>query len=212
MLDMLERMESSERGELNKIINNINNQSQLDQQVVDELTTSRAAGPVAEDLQEFKKGLDTAIAGDDYTRFLPENTTYKRFMNFVRDGELKNLFTENATFRRSVYAAGALMAGSFIYSAVKDRTSDDAQGPPLLPGGSAYETQYPNRLSEIPQIGTTNYNPGVSYKVNLYGNQRDVENFRSMAMELGNFDMNTTMYSGIPDVARDPYSELANSF
>jgi hypothetical protein len=94
---------------------------------------------------------------------------------------------------------------------MKERTQESIEGPPLLPGGSAYE-DYPQRAAQIPNIGNVSYNPGVSYKVNLYGNRRDVSNFQQMAMGLGNFDMDTTMYSRIPEVGADPYQQLASSF
>jgi len=209
---MVESFRQGEVNERNVAIRNIVFQNELNQDIVDNISARGTVQAAVSQDKTFTEGVQTAMAGGDYSTYLTDRTPYKRFMQYMKDGELKNLFTENATFRRSVYAAGALIAGSFIYSAVKDHTPEKIQGPPLLPGGSAYEQQYPNRIAEIPQIGTVNYNPGVSYKVNLYGGKRDVENFRSMAMELGNFDMNTTMYSGIPDVGRDPYAEIASSY
>jgi len=177
---------------------------------------ARGAGTIAAGTadmgDDFTKGVSAALSGEDYTSFLGPSTTFKRMKDFVQSGELGELFANNKIFRNSVLTAGALIAGSFLYSAFKDHTPDDIKGPPLLPGGSAYEEQYPNRLPEIPQIGTVNYNPGVSYKVNLYGEYDSVESFRSGAMGLGNFDMNTTMYNKIPDVGRDPYAEIASSY
>lgn len=177
---------------------------------------ARGAGTIAAGTadmgDDFTKGVSAALSGEDYTSLLGPSTTFKRMKDFVQSGELGDLFANNKIFRNSVLTAGALIAGSFLYSAFKDHTSDDIKGPPLLPGGSAYEEQYPNRLPEIPQIGTVNYNPGVSYKVNLYGEYDSVESFRSGAMGLGNFDMNTTMYNKIPDVGRDPYAEIASSY
>lgn len=177
---------------------------------------ARGAGTIAAgtaDLEDnFAKGISAALSGEDYTSFLGSSTTFKRMKDFVQSGELGELFANNKIFKNSVMTAGALIAGSFLYSAFKDHTPDDIKGPPLLPGGSAYEDQYPNRLPEIPEIGTVNYNPGVSYKVNLYGGYDSVESFRSGAMGLGNFDMNTTMYNKIPDVGRDPYAEIASSY
>ena len=177
---------------------------------------ARGAGTIAAGTadmsDDFTKGVSAALSGEDYTSLLGPSTTFKRMKDFVQSGELGDLFANNKIFRNSVLTAGALIAGSFFYSAFKDHTSDDIKGPPLLPGGSAYEEQYPNRLPEIPQIGTVNYNPGVSYKVNLYGEYDSVESFRSGAMGLGNFDMNTTMYNKIPDVGRDPYAEIASSY
>jgi hypothetical protein len=177
---------------------------------------ARGAGTIAAGTadmgDDFTKGVSAALSGEDYTSLLGPSTTFKRMKDFVQSGELGDLFANNKIFKNSVLTAGALIAGSFLYSAFKDHTPDDIKGPPLLPGGSAYEEQYPNRLPEIPQIGTVNYNPGVSYKVNLYGEYDSVESFRSGAMGLGNFDMNTTMYNKIPDVGRDPYAEIASSY
>lgn len=174
--------------------------------------TGTIAAGTADMNEDFTRGISSALSGDDYTSLLGSNTTFKRMKDFVKGGELGDLFANNKIFKNSVLTAGALIAGSFLYSAFKDHTSDDIKGPPLLPGGSAYEDQYPNRLPEIPEIGTVNYNPGVSYKVNLYGDYDNVETFRSSAMGLGNFDMNTTMYNKIPDVGRDPYAEIASSY
>lgn len=137
---------------------------------------------------------------------------FKKINEFIKDGSLKKLFEENKLFRNSAIAAGALIVGSFAYSTAKDRTGEDIQGPPLLPGGSSYENDYPRRLSEIPQIGRTNYNPNIDYKVNLYGSSKDVSNFRQQAMGLGKFNMNTTMYRRAPQLGVDPYREVASSF
>jgi hypothetical protein len=157
----------------------------------------------------FREGLDLALQGEDYSKFV--KTKFTRFSDYVKSGRLKELFTENKIFRNSVYGATALIAASFAYQSYKDRTSESIQGPPLLPGGSAYE-DYPQRVPQIPELGTVSYNPGISYKVNLYGDRRTVGNFQDMAMGLGNFDMDTTIYSGIPEVGRDPYQQLASSF
>lgn len=56
------------------------------------------------------------------------------------------------------------------------------------------------------------YNPGVSYKVNLYGDRRDVDSFKQQAMGLGKFNMNTTMYRRAPELGKNPYQEVASSF
>jgi hypothetical protein len=160
----------------------------------------------------LRKSINAAINDEDYTKFLGAKGKYVRFSEYLKSGELKNLFKNNNLFKNSVYATGALIVGSFAYQGFKDHTPEKMQGPPMLPGGSAYEGQYPSRASQIPQIGTVSYNPGVSYKVNLYGNRNEVRQFQDMAMGLGNFDMDTTMYSGIPQVGTDPYQQLASSY
>ena len=184
-------------------------------QIVEELNQrdqSIARGAYSGDTEvskRFREGLDLALEGEDYSRFL--KTKYTRFSDYLKSGRLKELFSENKLFRRSVYGTTALIAASFAYQAHKDRTAESVQGPPLLPGGSAYEN-YPQRTRQIPQLGTVSYNPGMSYKVNLYGDRRAVNSFQDMAIGLGNFDMDTTIYSGIPEVGRDPYQQLASSF
>jgi len=162
--------------------------------------------------ENLRSAINAALNDEDYTKFLGAKGKYVRFSEYLKSGQLKNLFKNNNLFRNSIYATGALIVGSFAYQGFKDHTPEKMQGPPMLPGGSAYESQYPNRASEIPQIGTVSYNPGVSYKVNLYGNRNQVQQFQDMAMGLGNFDMDTTMYSGIPQVGTDPYQQLASSY
>lgn len=163
-------------------------------------------------------GEPTTSLGEDIRRVISGEepsvmkAQFKKINEFIKDGALKKLFEQNKLFRNSAIAAGALIVGSFAYSGAKDRTGDDIQGPPLLPGGSSYENDYPKRLSEIPQIGRTNYNPNIDYKVNLYGSSRDVSNFRQQAMGLGKFNMNTTMYRRAPQLGVDPYREVASSF
>lgn len=173
------------------------------------LTEKPAAATAADTESVVGKTLKMVMDGESYEE-AARKAKYKRIGDFIRDGSLKNLF-DNKVFRNSVFAAGALIAGSFIYQGSKERTQESIEGPPLLPGGSAYE-DYPQRAAQIPQIGTMSYNPGISYKVNLYGNRRDVSNFQQMAMGIGNFDMDTTMYSRIPEVGADPYQQLASSF
>jgi hypothetical protein len=183
---------------------------QQDQAIVQALGTTGQTTFTGDD--NLRKAINAALNDEDYASFLNAKGKYVRFSEYIKSGELKNLFKNNNIFKSSIYAAGALIVGSFAYQHFKDHTPEKVQGPPLLPGGSAYEGQYPNRVAEIPQIGTTSYNPGVSYKVNLYGNRRQVSQFQDMAMGLGNFDMDTTMYSGIPQVGTDPYQQLASSY
>jgi len=157
----------------------------------------------------FGEDIKRVISGEEPSVMKAQ---FKKINEFIKDGSLKKLFQENKLFRNSAITAGALVVGSFAYSGAKDRTNDDMQGPPLLPGGSSYENDYPRRLSEIPQIGRTNYNPNIDYKVNLYGSSKDVSNFRQQAMGLGKFNMNTTMYRRAPQLGVDPYREVASSF
>lgn len=134
---------------------------------------------------------------------------YKRIGE--KSGELKELF-KNPIIKKSTLAIGALVMGSLAYSAIRDRTHEDMTGPPLLPGGSAYEKEFPVRIPEIGTFNGPGYNPGISYKVNLYGDENTVRRFNAAAGGLVNGNINTTMYNRIPDVADDPYSRMAASY
>jgi hypothetical protein len=173
----------------------------------------RSAGQaVTEDRAEskFKKILRNMLAGEDYAE-AADKTKYKKISKFMKE-DLANLFSENKIFRNSIYGMGALIAGSLLYSAVQDRSPENVGGPSLLPGGSAYE-QYPQRAPQMPRIPDQSYNPGVSYKVNLYGGRSDIEEFTRVFSGFGeNMDVDTTMYSGMPEVGRDPYQEIASSY
>ena len=183
---------------------------QQDQATMQALTATGKSTFTGDD--NLRKSINAALNDEDYTKYLGAKGKYVRFSEYLKSGQLKNLFKNNNLFKNSIYATGALIVGSFAYQGFKDHTPEKMQGPPMLPGGSAYENQYPSRASEIPQMGTVSYNPGVSYKVNLYGNRNQVTQFQDMAMGLGNFDMDTTMYSGIPQVGTDPYQQLASSY
>jgi len=183
---------------------------QQEQATIQALTATGQSTFTGDD--NLRRAINAAMDDEDYARYLGAKGKYVRFSEYMKSGALKGLFKNNNLFRNSIYATGALIVGSFAYQGFKDHTPEAMQGPPMLPGGSAYESQYPKRSSEIPQIGTVSYNPGVSYKVNLYGNRNQVQQFQDMAMGLGNFDMDTTMYSGIPQIGMDPYQQLASSY
>jgi len=141
---------------------------------------------------------------------LVENkAVYKRIGEKM--GDLKDLF-KNPTIKKGALAIGGLIVGSLAYSEIRDRTHEDMAGPPLLPGGSAYESGYPNRVPQIGTFGGPGYDPGVSYKVNLYGDQDTVGRFNAAAGGLVNGNINTTMYNRIPNVAQDPYAEMAANY
>lgn len=220
----------SDNAEIQKQVFNGRNMNEVRTTMSNRLDAVMAHTKYSELADEFKTDLDfigrpttaipapTTAVGKDLERVISgeevsvAKAQFKRIGEFIKDGSLKNLFQENKLFKNSVIAAGALVIGSFAYQGMKDRSQEDIQGPPLLPGGSAYEDNYPKRMAEIPQIGDTVYNPGIDYKVNLYGNTKDVSNFRQEAMGLGKFNMNTTMYRRAPQAGKNPYDEVASSF
>lgn len=144
----------------------------------------------------------------------PQNiapSTYKRITESWKDGKLGEAFG-NPIVKKSAYAVAGLIAASFIYSGVKDRGEQEISGPPLLPGGSAYE-QLPQRTPQIPnQSMFSGYNRGTGYTVHLEGSREQIESFGQSAGSVARGPINSTMSRGLPRLGRDPYSEIAGSF
>jgi hypothetical protein len=70
---------------------------------------------------------------------------------------------------RGIAAAGlAVVAGSILYQGYKDRTYHDMDGPPLLPGGSAYEN-YPVESAQIPSAAGGSVTRGTTYDIYATG-------------------------------------------
>lgn len=147
------------------------------------------------------------LSGDGPPDGPPPTRNYKSFMDSWRDGQLGEAF-KNPTVKKSAYAAAALIGASLIYSAAKDRTPESASGPPLLPGGSAYENMA-QRQPQMPNVSMfSGYNEGTSLQVNIEGSRDQIDSFTSVAGS----NASSTMYRGLPQLGRDPYSLLAGSF
>lgn len=183
------------------------------QLIMDDLTARGAlddlgvAGTIADPAQAPDDGFTRAAVNASLSDLEDDSdaaqATYKRFRQAVQDGDISKLF-ENKMIKRGTLAIGALAVGSFIYSSIKDRTQDDMQGPPLLPGGSAYEQGLPNRVPEIGSFGQEAYQPGMNYRVNISGGQADIDRFNQAASGLNIGNYSTTMYNKIPDLSANP--------
>jgi len=137
---------------------------------------------------------------------------YTRVQDFMDSPALKQVF-ENPTIRRGAMGLAALAVFGFVYSARKDRTSDEMSGPPLLPGGSAYESDMPKY---IPSLSNLKYlNPvvaGMQYKINVNGSQKDIEKMQSLTEGVVDGPVNSTMYNSLPRLGSDPYQNVASRF
>jgi hypothetical protein len=145
------------------------------------------------------------------TMFTPAK--YKRFaLKDIQEGGKYFDLISSPGMKKGLIGMSALIVGSFAYKAYKNRTHDDMSGPPLLPGGSAYEGGMPTRIPNLGSPDMGGYNPGINYNVSLYGDRKSVSEFNKQAGGLVNGNISTTMYNRIADVGRNPYGSLASSY
>jgi len=151
--------------------------------------------------------LRAVTLGDDVVDSSVTNpSTYRRITDNWKQSKLYEAFGDPIV-KKSSYALVGLIAASLLYSGAKDRSQDDMSGPPLLPGGSAYESMV-QREPSVPNVSMfSGYNQGTSYSVNIEGSQSQIDSFSSVAGGNGS----STIYRGLPQLGRDPYPELAGS-
>lgn len=139
-------------------------------------------------------------------------SVYKRLTSNWQETKLGQLFAESPMIKKSAYATVGLIAASFIYAAKKDRGEQEIAGPPLLPGGSAYESM-PQREARVPSTSMfSGYNQGTGYSVHLEGSQEEIEAYTQAAGSVAQGPINSTMSRGIPMLGRDNFSQIASSF
>lgn len=184
--------------------------------VIDQLTAKGTAGPIDSILGEA--GITEELTSD-MRRSIVDNlddgvdkvAKYKRLTQKVFKEDLSEVLS-NPLVKKTALGIGALVLGSFAYQGLKGRSTDDIQGPPLLPGGSAYESDFPMHAPQLPDFRNQGYESGINYRVNIYGDRSKIDQFSTAANGLGIGNSSTTMYSRMPDVARDQYSAIAGLF
>lgn len=102
--------------------------------------------------------------------------------------------------RAGLYGAAGLAAFGVLYGMKdRDRTPEDMMGPPLLPGGSAYEDY--EDIEDFSTIYTSagagrgQFNPGILYQVNLTGRTDPAQLINSIQSITGS-EVNSTIYNG----------------
>ena len=180
----------------------------------------KAQEKAAEAMKGFLSGSDIpTVARDAVARSrstartaFSAGTAYKRIGESFRTGALGDAL-KNKGVRTGLAAAAALSVFGFVKSNRRDHSSDDISGPPLLPGGSAYESGYPARQAVIESLRTLNpVTRGMQYKVYASGSSEDAEKLRSMVDGVTDGEVNSTMYSSLPLLGQDPYSQVASQF
>ena len=177
-----------------------------------EITGSEAfTGPVTEDAARLAEEL--AIRDADDTIGPIARSPYKRVTESFQGGELKKLL-ESKNVRRSGVAAIALIGASFLYqrNKRKDLTEADVSGPPLLPGGSAYEDRPATRQMALQSAQMQSQGYGMQYQVNTTGSMADLNRLRGLFGDVVDGPINSTMYNGMPSLGKDPYSDIASNF
>ena len=179
-----------------------------------------AGAQAAEAMKGFLSGADIpTVARDAVTRSrstartaFSAGTAYKRISESFRTGALGDAL-KNKGVRSGLAAAAALSVFGFIKAHRRDHSNDDISGPPLLPGGSAYESGYPSRQAVIENLRSINpLTRGMQYKVYTSGSSADAEKLRSMVGGVTDGQVNSTMYSSLPLLGQDPYSQVASKF
>lgn len=105
-------------------------------------------------------------------------------------GESWSKLMEIPMFRKGAMVAGVFAAVGVIYGATRDRTPEDMQGPPLLPGGSAYEDFSDSEMdmsSIYPSVNNRSgfgNNQGVLYRVNTYGSSSSSNSIQNALAEI----------------------------
>lgn len=176
-------------------------------------STAFPAGLVTDRVTKLKDELGEAVASMYATPGAVAKSPYKRVMQSFNHGELGKLL-ESKNVRRSGVAAIALIGASFLYqrNKKKDLTEQDVAGPPLLPGGSAYEGRPPTRDMALQSAQMQSQGYGMQYQVNTTGSMGDLNNLRSLLGGVVDGPINSTMYNGMPSVGKDPYSDIASNF
>jgi ribosomal protein S17E len=148
-------------------------------------------------------GSPTPIAGQKY----------KRITEAISDGTIKKLM-DKPYVRGTLIGTAALGAFGFIYSARKDHTEEDIQGPPLLPGGSAYDSAYPGNTLNLqnPNYMLSSGQNGVTYKVNVSGGYSAARRFGDSVQSLIPGASSATYYNNIRDLQADPYAQMGSSY
>jgi len=137
----------------------------------------------------------------------PSDIPYKRLSEkFSSVNDLFSMVSRNKG--KFAVAAAALAGGAYLYSKHKqnDVSSDTIGGPPLLPGGSAYEMP-PTEIIQYPNFtGTSNTGGlGESYELQMAGSQEQVQRFIDSASAIGS-GTNASVYSTIRNAGADPYA------
>lgn len=117
--------------------------------------------------------------------------------------ELVTKMWEVPSFKKGSLAAAGLLGASLLYRRTKERSVDDFEGPPLLPGGSFYEDMPKQGMPPQDSPMSANGGGGVIYKVNARGNFSGNQ-FRAAAEQIAGTSASGSIYSAPSRNRQDP--------
>lgn len=142
---------------------------------------------------------ETRAAADEVSKEVTK-VTMKRFDKEV----FQKMMGTIQGMRAGVFGLGIFAAVGLAYGATRGRTPEQLQGPPLLPGGSAYEDYSENQdfssMYSAAGMGRGNFNPGTLYQVNATGSVDPTELQNRIQSILGGGNMSSTFYEARPTI------------
>lgn len=138
----------------------------------------RSARPITQEqmlngIEDFVPGSKQQALGAraySYAKDVIEGIKGPQGWKALGEGGMVASLMEKPLFKRGAIAAGLLVGGSVLYRKLTDRTPEDMQGPPMLPGGGFYEDM---PQAPPPQVGNQYVAPnrgGITYRIKARGN------------------------------------------
>lgn len=177
------------------------NEADYDASILDDMATS--LGDVT-----------TETGGKGYTRIGDMiGDLFKTGKPMTERGSLGPAVQALMNNKGKVIGAAAIATGLAVFGHIKakHRSEDTAGGPPLLPGGSAYEGMMPD-TPVYPDINSGIQQPGTSYNISISGDDEQSQKFIKSAGLVTNGQVNGTMYNNTPRLGRNSYDDIAGSF
>lgn len=169
---------------------------------------------ILDDMAASLGDITTETGGKGYTRIGDMiGELFKTGKPMTERGSLGPAVQALMNNKGKVIGAAAIATGLAVFGHIKakHRSEDTAGGPPLLPGGSAYEGMMPD-TPVYPDINSGIQQPGTSYNISISGDDEQSQEFIKSAGLVTNGQVNGTMYNNTPRLGRNSYDDIAGSF
>jgi len=162
-----------------------------------------------EEAEDFKRAFNT----DGILNGMMANKRNSARLNRVSINSMRKLADDVPAVKGGLVGAGALIAGSFLYQSHKgDRTPEDLQGPPLLPGGSPYETRASERMMQLNEAVMRSQEGGVVYNINVSGAGYDPSMIQAQIESITGGSVSGNIFDGGRSAQDDMMNTIRDSF